>query len=586
VAASPEPVREPTYAIRVLCADPICARRLNNRQGHDAGRGVGSRMTLQSDSEAQRATATVGGLVRARADDDNIGLVYGEQSWTWRAVVAEAAARASWMCATLDPARPPHVGVLLPNVPEYVFQILGAALAGACIVGVNATRRGAELARDIDHSACQFVVADATYADLVDNPVRAEDSPWAEHSAAPLPDADPSASATLFLLFTSGSTAAPKAAMRSQGRLASGLTLGFGPGDVLYCPMPLSHGNALTTTLLPALAGGARLVLRDRFSATAWLDDVRTHGVTFTSTVGRALGYILATPPTAHDREHDLKVVLAPEASPRDTATFQHRFGVKVFGGYGSSEGGIMLIPSRKPGALGTAPANADIAVVNESGQECPTAEFDSGGKLCNAESAIGELVRRNARDAFEGYWNNPEAAAERVRGGWFWSGDLAYRDADGVFWFAGRVGDWLRVDSENFAAAPVERIIARYPDAAAAAVIAVPDPLAGDQVMAVLELLERKTFEPEKFAAFLDAQSDLGTKWAPRFVRITPQIPVIGNGKVDKKPLRREAWLCADPVWWRPPRSSCYVPMTDADRDHLRAEFQSHHRIGAYPQP
>ena len=88
--------------------------------------------------------------------------------------------------------------------------------------------------------------------------------------------------------------------------------------------------------------------------------------MTFTSTVGRALGYILATPPTEHDRDHRLKVVLAPEASPRDTAEFRERFGVTVVSGYGSSEGGIALLPAGKPGSLGLAPAGADIAVVND----------------------------------------------------------------------------------------------------------------------------------------------------------------------------------------------------------------------------
>ena len=250
--------------------------------------------------------------------------------------------------------------------------------------------------------------------------------------------------------------------------------------------------------MFPALASGCRLVLRDRFSAGAWLDDVRTHQVRFTTTVGRALGYILANPPTAHDRDHRLRAVLAPEASPRDTAEFRDRFGVAVLSGYGSSEGGIALTPApAKPGSLGNAPAGADIAVVDESGVECPAAQFDSDGKMTNADAAIGELVRRDAAGGFEGYWNNPEAESDRLRGGWFWSGDLAYRDADGVFWFAGRTGDWLRVDSENFAVSPVERILGRFADAAAVAVVGVPDPLAGDQVLAAIELLPGRSFDP-----------------------------------------------------------------------------------------
>jgi fatty-acyl-CoA synthase len=541
-------------------------------------------MTPQADTEARRHASTVAEMVRARADDDNVALLHGDRCWTWREVVAEAAARAAWLRETLDPARPPHVGVLLPNVPEYAFQMFGAALAGACVVGVNATRRGAELARDINHTACQFVIADATYADLVENPVRVENGPWSAHRGAALPDDDPPATARMCLLLTSGSTAAPKAAVCSQGRMAGGAMFGFGPNDTLYCPMPLSHGNALSAGLFPALACGARLLLRDRFSATAWLDDVRSHGVTFTNTVGRALGYVLATPPTPHDRDHRLKVVLAPEASPRDMAEFRARFGVTVLSGYGSSEGGIVLVPSRKPGSLGSAPQGADVAVVDASGMECERARFDSGGRLCNSEHAIGELVRRNAGGAFEGYWNNAEAESDRLRGGWFWSGDLAYRDCDDVFWFAGRVGDWLRVDSENFAASPVERIVGRFEPAAAVAVVGVPDPVAGDQVMAVLELVPGRTFDPVAFLDFLDEQPDLGTKWAPRFVRVAQAIPVLGNGKIDKKPLRRDAWLCQDPVWWRPAGASGYAPMTSADRDALRDQFATHDRMGAFP--
>lgn len=531
-------------------------------------------------------TATVAGLVRARADDDNVGLLYENASWTWREVAAEAATRAAWLRAELDPTRPPHVGVLLPNTPEYVFQLFGAALAGSCVVGLNATRRGAELARDIDHTACQFVVADAAFAEHVARPVRVEDAPWAEHRGAPLPDDEPDAGTLLCLLLTSGSTSAPKAARCSHRRMTAvaAAGFGFGPDDTLYCPMPLSHGNALSAALFPALASGARLLLRDRFSATAWLDDVRAHGVTFTNTVGRALGYVLATDPTPQDRDHRLKVVLAPEASPRDMAAFKKRFGVAVLSGYGSSEGGIALIPSRKSGSLGTAPPGADIAVVTPSGVECERAEFDSAGVLSNAEKAIGELVRRDPGGSFEGYWDNAEADAERLRNGFFWSGDLAYRDDDDVFWFAGRVGDWLRVDSENFSASPVERIVARYDPAAAVAVVGVPDPVAGDQVMAVLELRPGEVFDPAGFVEFLSQQPDLGTKWAPRYVRVTAAIPVLGNGKMDKKPLRRDAWLCADPVWWRPQRTQAYVPLTEADRASLRAQFVEHGRLGAFP--
>lgn len=542
--------------------------------------------TLGKATRDVNQTATVAELVRARADDDNVGLLYRDRTWTWREVVAEAAERAAWLADVLDPARPPHVGVLLPNVPEYAFQILGAALAGSCVVGLNATRRGAELARDIDHTACQLVIADPAYGDHVETSVDVAQAPWAGYVGAALPADDPVPTTLLCLLLTSGSTSAPKAARCSQRRMAAvgAAGFGFGQDDTLYCPMPLSHGNALSAALFPALASGARLLLRDRFSASEWLDDVRSHGVTFTNTVGRALGYVLATAPTEHDRDHRLKVVLAPEASPRDMATFKQRFGAAVLSGYGSSEGGIALMPSRKPGSLGTSPRGADIAVVDPSGAECERAVFDSAGRLCNAERAIGELVRRDDRGSFEGYWNNAEADAERLRGGFFWSGDLAYRDDDDVFFFAGRSGDWLRVDSENFSAAPVERILERYPHAAAVAVVGVPDPVAGDQVMAVVETVAGAAFDPDEFREFLSAQQDLGTKWAPRFVRVAAELPVLGNGKLNKRPLKADAWLADDPVWWRPPGATSYALMTTVDRDALRAQFADHDRMGAHP--
>ncbi len=91
------------------------------------------------------------------------------------------------------------------------------------------------------------------------------------------------------------------------------------------------------------------------------------------------------------------------------------------------------------------------------------------------ATLAVGEIVHTSPTDTFEGYYRNEEARASKVRGGIYWSGDLAYRDADGWFFFAGRSNEWLRVDGENFAAAPVERIALRHPAVRSAAVYAVP---------------------------------------------------------------------------------------------------------------
>src|SRR5699024_5787516 len=137
-----------------------------------------------------------------------------------------------------------------------------------------------------------------------------------------------------------------------------------------------------------------------------------------------------------------------------------------------------------------------------------------------------------------------------RVRGADFWSGDLGYRDVDGFFYFAGRSSDWLRVDGENFAAAPVERIIQRFPGVSAAPVYAVADPRTGDRVMCAVEMLPGAEFDPAAFGAFLAHEPEMGGKWWPSFVRVTGEIPLTGSGKVNKAPLRRTAWNTEDPVY------------------------------------
>ena len=267
---------------------------------------------------------TVAALVDTRRDDDHTGLLFEGSSWTWREVVAECHARAALLARLREPG-PFHVGVLLENVPGYVFLLGGAALAGATVVGINPTRRGAELARDVRHTDCQLVVTSRDQLSLLegldlgvrpDRVLLVDDLPLVEATPDGAPGADVAPESLYLLIFTSGSTGTPKAVRMTQGRAARAAErTGFGPDDVLYCAMPLFHGHALAASVFPAFQSGATLLLRRRFSASGFLPDVRTHGATFFSTVGRALAHILATPPTAHDRDHNLKVVLAPESS-------------------------------------------------------------------------------------------------------------------------------------------------------------------------------------------------------------------------------------------------------------------------------
>jgi fatty-acyl-CoA synthase len=524
---------------------------------------------------------TVATMLAARAEDDRTGVRDGDGSWTWREAVLEGATRGA-LARSLIGTDKPHVGVLLPNGAEYLFWLNGAALAGAAIVGINPTRRGEALAADVRATDCAMIVTDAEGAALLDGLALGVDDDkvlvigtekydsllqrfaGGGEARGLIEHVDAIDESALYLLiFTSGTTGVPKAVRCTQGRLAgiaevAGPGYGYTPDDVCYCPMPLFHGNALMALWGPTVLMGATIAVRPRFSASAFLADVRHYGATKFSYVGKAIAYILATPEQPDDVDNTLKSAFGTEASVRDRDRFRARFGCYLIEGYGQSEGGAAInpVPGMPKGALGKPVDGVDLTVISpETDEECPPAEFDGEGRLLNAGAAIGELVNRSGRGSFEGYYEREDAEQERLRRGWYWTGDLGYVDADGFFYFAGRTGDWLRVDSENFAAGPVEAIISRHPDLAVAAVYPVPDTAsgAGDQVMVALEMVPGRTFDPEAFADWLVAQPDLGPKWLPRYVRVSPSLPQTATGKVTKVGLRQEAWACDDPVWWRP---------------------------------
>ena len=237
------------------------------------------------------------------------------------------------------------------------------------------------------------------------------------------------------------------------------------------------------------------------------------------------MSYILATPPQPDDADNPLRIVYGNEAAPRDIDRFATRFGVTVVDGFGSTEGGVNIArtPDTPEGALGPLPEGLDILDV-DTGRPCPP-------------GVIGELVNVAGPGNFRGYYKDPDAEAERMAGGAYHSGDLAYRDEAGYVHFAGRLGDWMRVDGENLGTAPIERVLMRYPDV-------------GDRVMAALVLPEGTAFDPERFREFLAAQTDLGPKQWPRFVRIGTSLPRTETFKIIKRRLTAEGLNCTDPVF------------------------------------
>lgn len=476
--------------------------------------------------------------------------VYFEDSFTsWRDHLRRGAAIAAALRERLDPGRPPHVGVLLQNTPFFSAMLVAAGMSGIVPVGLNPVRRGAALARDIRHADCQLVLADSeSVAPLGDlDHVNVDSAEWAEEVAAQH-DADfcfqsASPTDTFMLIYTSGTSGDPKAVKCSHSKVAiAGVTMtqrfGLGRDDVCYVSMPLFHSNAVLVGWAVALACQGSMALRHKFSASGFMMDVRRYGATYANYVGKPLSYVLATPEQPDDADNPLRAVYGNEGVPGDVERFARRFGCVVIDGFGSTEGGVAIsrTPDTPAGALGPLPEGIRI-VDPETGEQCPP-------------GVVGELVNIAGPGRFEGYYNDDAASAERMAGGVYHSGDLAYRDAAGYAYFAGRLGDWMRVDGENLGTAPIERVLLRYPGVVEVAVYPVPDPVVGDQVMAAVVMASGVDFDVDSFRAFLAEQPDLGPKQWPSYVRVSATLPRTMTFKVLKRQLSADGVDCGDPVW------------------------------------
>ena len=263
------------------------------------------------------------------------------------------------------------------------------------------------------------------------------------------------------------------------------------------------------------------------------------------------------------------------------------RFGMRIIDVFGSTEGAIALdrTGNRPSGSIGR--LRQGIVVADEAGHEAPRAQFDSEGRLVNADRCVGEIVNTHGVGPFEGYYRNEEAMRATTRDGWYWSGDLGYVDDDGWVFFAGRTSDWLRVDGENFPAAPVETIVGRHPDVLLASVYGVPDADSGDQVMVAVVLRDGADFDAAAFAEWLDAQADLGPKWQPRFVRLSGALPSTPTNKILTRTLVHEKFrsdrLHGDPVFRRTRGDTSFSAFTTDDEANLRAAFEANGRTTAW---
>lgn len=449
-----------------------------------------------------------------------------------------------------------RVALLCGNRPEFFEVFLGAAWLGAVAVPLNTAIKGAQLQHMLENSGAELLVAETMYLPRLEHidhsrirvtailsiadaeeqtggataGIRSSDWQLAA-SAAPQPQllsGDP-----LAILYTSGTTGVSKGVVCAHAQyfwwaFHNANILELVQGDRLHTTLPLFHTNALST-FFQALLTGSSVFIATRFSASGFLESIRSSGATVTYLLGAMVPIMLSTPRTENDRNHGLRVILAPGVPAEAASEFEGRFGAVLLDGFASTESNFVIgspYSERKIGTMGKLRPGFEAMVVDELDAEVPS-------------GTPGELVLRSS-DSYvfaSGYFGMPDKTVESWRNLWLHTGDRVVKDTDGYFRFMDRIKDVIRRRGENISSYEVEQAISSHPAVKTVAVYPVKSELAEDEVMASLVLRDDATLTPSEL---MDHCQPLLAYFAvPRYIDFVDALPTTENGKVRKFILR-----------------------------------------------
>jgi fatty-acyl-CoA synthase len=556
-------------------------------------------------AELKRSTDTFGLFVRSQAAaiPDRVALKFETETVSYGAYDAEVN-RLAWVLARDGVRAATPVAILAPNSPLFLIALGAVAKLGAIGALINTHVTGEGLAHVLRVSGATTGVCDTSalpaLADVVGmHPVRFHaDAPAGTTvprdvrllgdagapAVAPEPDIPDVRGGDVFLyIYTSGTTGYPKPAIVRHLRFTMGgvslsQLLGIEPGETVYAPLPLYHGESLFVGFSPAFRAGGAFASRRTFSASAFLDDVRRHEAVAFVYVGELCRYLLRQPATPRDRDHRLRVAAGAGLRPDIWQAFVERFGIpRVVEMYGATEGNVALQNlDNRPGSVGKPHVMLEdqVALVRVDPSTGALVRNDAGLCLACADDEPGELLGKVGGAGameYDGYTDRDATERKLVRGvfapgdAWFRSGDLLRRDAEGYYYFLDRIGDTFRWMGDNVATMEVGDRLSSAPGITEANVfgVAVPgeDGRAG---MAALVLREGTAFDGAAFYAH--AERALPRYAMPAFVRLVPQMDVTGTLKQRKLALARDGWDPAhtsDPLLVRDDAGRTYLPLT-----------------------
>ena len=490
---------------------------------------------------------------RAAAAPDQTFLISEADSraWTYREFDA-AVNRAANLLAARGVGRGDTVSLLLPNGPEYLIAYFACFKLGALAGPVNSLLKPEEIAYVVGNSEARTLLFDTEFRETVEAarpslPLLANLIEFDDESAArEFGDEPEDAWRTLALasgdeaiiIYTSGTTGKPKGCLLTHGNLIANARqiarwLGFTEADRLLTVMPLFHMNAVAVTTASALYAGGSTVVSPRFSASRFWQTVSDHGVTSFGSVATMLSMLLAKYPAgvpAGLKTDQLRFAMCGSAPvPAEILRrFEDTFRCLVVEGYGLSESTCRSTfnppdARRRPGSCGL-PIGNEMRVVDEEDAEV-------------SDGALGEIVLRG-ENIFKGYFKNEEATRRAFRGGWFHTGDIGYRDAEGFYHIADRKSDMIIRGGENIYPREIDELLYTHPAVAAAAAVGVPDELYGEEVAAFVALREGAQATAEELIEF--CRASLADFKCPKTIRFVAEMPKGPTGKVLKRELAR----------------------------------------------
>ncbi|GAB91149.1 long-chain-fatty-acid--CoA ligase [Gordonia rhizosphera] len=477
---------------------------------------------------------------------DTVAVKMDDAEITFAQLNGLAAKTAGWL-RELGVQPGDRVAVSLPNIPHMPILYYGILWAGGVVVPMNPLYKDREFAHVLRDSGAKVFFAWNGVADQAAKGAAEAGATFLEVDPAtfsgqvlahePIAVTDRAAEDTAVILYTSGTTGAPKGAelthanmVRNAEVCASDRLIGLSAGDVVFGGLPLFHVFGQTCMMNTAVLTGATLTLLPRFDPQRALEIIERDKVTIMG--GVPTMYVALTQFPDRDRFDTSSLrrcVSGGSALPVEILRgFEEAYGAMLLEGYGLSETSPVASfnhadRERKAGSVGQPVEGVEFKLVDPEWNEVP-------------EGSDGEIAIKG-HNIMKGYFGNPEATEKVLKDGWFRTGDIGRRDDDGYYYIVDRAKDMIIRGGYNVYPREVEEVLYGHPAVASAAVVGIPSQMHGEEVAAVITVKPGMTVTEDEIQQY--TKDRVAAYKYPRVVRIVDELPLGPTGKILKREIK-----------------------------------------------